>query len=227
MRSPPPPPPSSPPRPSSPASSASRRGSPPPEGDNAEESQRTFPPACLRLLRSLPGNARCHDCADPAAPPEWASVGHGCVLCLSCAGRHRSLGVGTSFVKSLSMDAWCRREILCMLEGGNGQLGGFFERHGMGAEAGVAGAKEGRGGLDRYRTKAASFYRQHLLSHARRLAEGGAYEGREASRAAAKGSPKQRRSPKKASSPKRTRRLPAVAEKEAPEVERPSCTVGA
>ena len=36
--------------------------------------------------------------------------------------------------------------------------------------------------LDRYKTKAASFYRQHLMGHAVRLAKGGLYGGREASR---------------------------------------------
>ena len=36
--------------------------------------------------------------------------------------------------------------------------------------------------LDRYKTKAASFYRQHLMGHAIRLSKGGLYGGREASR---------------------------------------------
>ena len=36
--------------------------------------------------------------------------------------------------------------------------------------------------LDRYKTKAASFYRQHLMGHAVRLSKGGLYKGREASR---------------------------------------------
>lgn len=36
--------------------------------------------------------------------------------------------------------------------------------------------------LDRYKTKAASFYRQHLMGHAVRLSKGGLYGGREASR---------------------------------------------
>ena len=87
-----------------------------------------------------------------------------------------------------------------MLEGGNGQLTQFFDRHGMGSSSssqqqhqqgspttsGGGGASSPRGNvgvLDRYKTKAASFYRQHLKSHAKQVAaKGGLYEGREASR---------------------------------------------
>lgn len=64
-----------------------------------------------------------------------------------------------------------------MLEGGNEQLTAFFDRHEMGGGTSGVGVS-----LDRYKTKAASFYRQHLMSHAKSVAEGGLYEGREASR---------------------------------------------
>ena len=151
--------------------------------DGRQEPERSFPPACLHLLHVLlPGNARCHDCQTPAAG--WASVSYGICLCLECSGRHRGLGVGTSFVKSLTLDSWKAREVLCMLEGGNAQLRRFFDRHGMGGGTVSGGACASEvGGIDRYRTKAASFYRQHLASHARRLAEREElYEGREAIR---------------------------------------------
>ena len=75
-----------------------------------------------------------------------------------------------------------------MLEGGNEQLTLFLDRHGMGGGNGTPASHYGGGNtasvgvLDRYKTKAASFYRQHLRSHAKQLAEGGLYEGREASR---------------------------------------------
>jgi len=164
--------------PCSPGGSAPRRGL-----SRAEEPERSFPPACLRLLHALlPGNARCHDCRAPAAG--WASVSYGIHLCLECGGRHRGLGVGVSVVKSLTLDDWKAKEVLCMLEGGNAQLDRFFDRHGMGSgtASGATGGGEA-GEVDRYRTKAASFYRQHLASHAQRLAQrDGLYEGREASR---------------------------------------------
>ena len=41
--------------------------------------------------------------------------------------------------------------------------------------------------LDRYKTKAASFYRQHLMGHATRLSKEGVYGGREASRGSGRG----------------------------------------
>ena len=184
-----------------------------------------FPPACLRLVESLSGNLRCFDCSD-AASATWASVSHGITLCLSCSGRHRGLGVRTSYVKSLTLDHWKRIEVLCMLEGGNDQLRAFFDRHGLGnddtssddraADAVVElrpssantttktistanTSYSGNGATDnngmaaaavpnRYTTKAASFYRQHLKGHAGRIARGGRYEGREASRRTSNGS---------------------------------------
>jgi len=159
----------------------------------SEEMERSFPTACLHLLCTLPNNNKCHDCQS-SCDATWASVSYGITLCLQCSGKHRGLGVQTSFIKSLTLDSWKRREILCMLEGGNEQLGLFFDRHGMGGGSCSSGNNiimEGVGGLDRYRTKAASFYRQHLLSHAKTVAgKGGLYEGREVSRKSS--TPKQR-----------------------------------
>lgn len=58
------------------------------KGDGYDHS---FPPACLALLKALPGNHRCIDCGEQ--DPQWATVSYGALLCLSCSGRHRSLGV--------------------------------------------------------------------------------------------------------------------------------------
>lgn len=198
--------------------------------DSAEETERSFPPACLHLLHSLPGNSRCHDCS--AGSASWASVSYGITLCLQCSGKHRGLGVNCSFVKSLTLDSWKRKEILCMLEGGNEQLNVFFDRHQMGGtpprnnDSGRTNASMGV--LDRYKTKAASFYRQHLMIHAKHIAEGGLYEGREASRRRCRNSPKG--SGGKAKCRKKSReqlavQLPTVTEKEPVE---PACSaVGA
>ncbi|ETI40012.1 hypothetical protein F442_14299 [Phytophthora nicotianae P10297] len=82
------------------------------------------PPAMVRLspttevaIRLLPGNDRCVDCK--AVCPQWAGVSFGVLLCLTCAGKHRSLGVQTSFVKSLVMDAWSESELRALELGGN------------------------------------------------------------------------------------------------------------
>jgi hypothetical protein len=130
-----------------------------------------FPAACREILWSIPGNSNCIDCGQPN--PEWASVSFGTLLCISCSGRHRSYGVQTSVVRSIHMDSWTHTQVLNMLEGGNEQLRGFFERHQM--QIGPARSR-------RYQTKAASFYRTQLAAHVERVARMGRYQGRSATR---------------------------------------------
>ena len=60
--------------------------------------------------------------------PDWASVTHGTLVCLKCAGRHRTLGVHVSRIKSLTMDAWEPTHVTAMLLSGNMQVKGFFRR---------------------------------------------------------------------------------------------------
>ena len=133
-----------------------------------------FPAACRSLVLSLAGNSRCADCG--GARPEWASVSYGTLLCVQCGGRHRSYGVQTSRVKSIDMDSWSHDQILSMLEGGNQQLIAFFDRHEMMDEAMTC---------QRYKTKAALFYRTHLRKHVQYVkTQSEVYEGRDAIRKA-------------------------------------------
>ena len=88
-----------------------------------------FPPACLSMLKHLEGNHRCVDCGEQN--PQWAACRYGAMLCLNCSGHHRSLGVQVSSVRSISMDEWSVTEVVSMLEGGNCQLGNFYERHNL------------------------------------------------------------------------------------------------
>jgi Putative GTPase activating protein for Arf len=131
-----------------------------------------LPVACQRLIMSLPGNRSCVDCG--AANPEWATITYGTLICMNCSGLHRSYGVQTSFVRSLRMDSWSHEQVLAMLEGGNGQLRDFFERHHLGKSSPMV--------KQRYHTKAALFYKIHLAKHVQSVADGGVYLGREASR---------------------------------------------
>jgi len=58
-----------------------------------------FPPRCRKLLNFIPGNRNCVDCGN--SNPQWASVTHGTLHCLSCAGNHRGLGVKVRAVFAL------------------------------------------------------------------------------------------------------------------------------
>lgn len=169
---------------------------------------RSFPPACLALLRRMDGNHRCIDCG--CSDPQWAAVSYGALLCLQCSGHHRSLGVHVSLVRSIGMDEWSLEHVLAMLEGGNGQLSGFYTRHHLTSDTcpdadidtGVADPGDGddpqqppqrrqRTTLTRhtvtrlrYKTKAAVFYRQQLGLHVSQVLEAGPYRGRDNARTA-------------------------------------------
>lgn len=153
-----------------------------------------FPPASMKLLLSIPGNGNCIDCGSP--DPQWAAVSYGALVCLQCSGRHRSLGVQVSVVRSLAMDSWTRSQVLAMLEGGNKQLGDFFCRHQLCQNSADhskwtpschtrkndSAARAEDLALIRYKTNAALFYRSNLTKHVARVGAAEKYLGREASR---------------------------------------------
>ncbi|GMS84763.1 hypothetical protein PENTCL1PPCAC_6938 [Pristionchus entomophagus] len=56
------------------------------------------------LLRKDTANRCCGDCGE--ADPKWISINLGLLLCIECAGLHRSLGVHVSKVRSLTMDSF-------------------------------------------------------------------------------------------------------------------------
>lgn len=146
----------------------------------------SFPPYCLKLLKQIKGNDICVDCG--AQDPEWASLTYGVLLCLSCSGRHRGYGVQVSFVRSLHLDSWSHSQTLAMLEGGNDQLSQFFDRHLLSP---ISFSNSNKPCLHssenpiierRYKTKAASFYRQNLSLHVEQVIANGLWLGRDASR---------------------------------------------
>lgn len=164
----------------------------------SSSSYRKFPRACWAWLQRLPGNDRCMDCG--AYHPQWAAVSYGALLCLQCSGHHRSLGVNVSRVRSIHMDEWSPTQILTMMEGGNEQLGQFFQRHCLctqSVQACAAAATPASSSTTtaasastrvlnpsnvtqlRYKTKAALFYRQQMSLHIERLWQSDApYVGR-------------------------------------------------
>lgn len=172
---------------------------------NSCTSHRRFPPACLNLLKSIPGNFFCVDCG--ASNPQWATVTYGALLCLQCSGKHRQLGVQMSSVRSITMDSWTHKSVLAMLEGGNKQLGDFFSRHGLPSSetnshshsptnthhalintsahthsSNDDGSVNVNAVIDRYQTNAALFYKENLSDHVERVEKSGEYKGRDHSR---------------------------------------------
>lgn len=77
-----------------------------------------FSPESLETL-ALPGNGHCVDCEAECIADPWVSVSHGTVICVHCAGRHRSLGVQVSFVRSLILDTLKEKELAAMRLSGN------------------------------------------------------------------------------------------------------------
>lgn len=73
--------------------------------------------ALQELVKTVPGNDRCAECA--ARNPGWASWSLGIFLCMRCASLHRKLGTHVSKVKSLSMDSWTNEQVENMRRNGN------------------------------------------------------------------------------------------------------------
>lgn len=82
-------------------------------------------PAALASVLSNDSNKRCIDCATPHQV-EWASLGFGTLVCLKCAGFHRSLGVHITAVKSTTLDRWADREVQCLVYGGNERFQSYY-----------------------------------------------------------------------------------------------------
>ncbi|KAF2810161.1 ArfGap-domain-containing protein [Mytilinidion resinicola] len=76
------------------------------------------------LIKNVPGNDRCADCA--ARNPGWASWSLGIFLCMRCAALHRKLGTHISKVKSLSMDKWDNEQVDNMKRMGNTESNRLF-----------------------------------------------------------------------------------------------------
>jgi hypothetical protein len=71
----------------------------------------------MSVIASYPGNNICFDCSNKN--PTWASANLGLLICMDCSARHRSYGTHISFVRSIQLDKWNKKQLKTMELAGN------------------------------------------------------------------------------------------------------------
>lgn len=77
------------------------------------------------LKYQVAGNKHCVDCDAPN--PDWASLNHGALMCITCSGIHRNLGSHISRVRSLNLDDWSAEQLSVMAAIGNTMANTIWE----------------------------------------------------------------------------------------------------
>jgi len=71
----------------------------------------------MSSILAKPGNNVCFDCGSKG--PKWSSPYLGIVICVECAAKHRSYGTHISFVRSVDLDKWNRKQLKSLELTGN------------------------------------------------------------------------------------------------------------
>jgi hypothetical protein len=129
----------------------------------AAGSERLAKEMLTRLQKADAANKFCADCG--GRNPQWAAVTFGGLVCLECSGAHRGLGVQTSFVQSVQMDAWRKpRHLAMMVVGGNAALNTALRAGGVpeGDVCGAPGTADPERLRRKYTSAAAARYHDEL-----------------------------------------------------------------
>lgn len=84
-------------------------------------------PESLHHIINRTNNKFCADCNAPE--PDWASLSFGIIVCLDCAGYHRSLGTHVTTVRSLKLDTWSDLHVKILDLGGNSTFRNFVQNY--------------------------------------------------------------------------------------------------
>ena len=110
--------------------------------------EETYAHPDLNEILSREGNSRCFDCN--SENPKWASINNGIILCLKCAGIHRSFGLQISTIRSLQVDSWTEKQVKYLSLGGNKKLKDFLAEYKI---------EPSSSSELKYKSKAAEYYR--------------------------------------------------------------------
>ena len=113
--------------------------------------EETYAHPDLNEILSREGNTTCFDCGKEN--PKWASLNNGIILCLKCAGIHRSFGLQISVIRSVQVDSWTEKQVKYLSLGGNNKFKEFLSEYKI---------EQSSSFELKYKSKAAAYYRNNL-----------------------------------------------------------------